>query len=172
VSTQETIDRVQQFVTELNQGNLESIRHYIAADFFNYRPAADEPSATDTYYDLIVDIKAGLPDLNVTVEDLKSAGDILTGRLTVRGTKTGPLWGVPPTGKPVSWITSISIRPVNGRFAVNLDGLTVPELIGTLRQMDLVNPPEDMDKPPKYPVTVPDFILKVVFNAVIWLASK
>ena len=56
--TQEDITRVQEFVAELNQGNLESVRQYIASDFYAYSPAADEPNATEVYYDLISDLKA------------------------------------------------------------------------------------------------------------------
>jgi predicted ester cyclase len=164
MSSQQNIDRVQQFVAELNRGNVESIRQYIAADFFTYSPPAHEPSATDIYYDLGSDLMTGFPDLKVTVEDLKADGDILKGSLTLSGTKTGDLWGVPPTGKSVSWTTAVSIRSVNGQLAVNLDGLVLPELLGVLRQIDLVNPPDEMDKPPKYPVVIPDFLLKVVFN--------
>jgi len=164
MSNQETIARVQQFVAELNQGNLESIRQYIAADFFTYAPPTDEPSATDVYYDLGSDLKAGFPDLKITVADLKPEGDLLKGRLTLSGTKTGDLWGAPATGQPVTWTTAVSIRSANGTFAVNLDGLALPELLGTLRELDLVNPPDEMDKPPKYPVVIPDFLLKVVFN--------
>jgi predicted ester cyclase len=164
MSSQESIARVQQFVAELNRGNLESIRQYIAADFFTYSPPADEASATEIYYDLISDLKAGFPDLNVAVEDLKPEGDLLKGRLTLRGTKTGALWGAPASDKSISWTTAVSIRPANGQFAVNLDGLALPELLGALREIDLVNPPDEMDKPPKYPVVIPEFILKVVFN--------
>lgn len=37
-------------------------------------------------------------------------------------------------------------------------------MIHTLRQIDLVPPADQMDKPPKYPVSVPDPILQALFN--------
>jgi predicted ester cyclase len=161
--SQESIARVQGFVAELNQGNLESIRDYIAADFFAYSPAADEPNATEVYYDLMSDLKAAFPDLSVAVQDLSADGDLLKGQLTLSGTRDGALWNAPASGKSITWTTDVALRPINGGFAIRLENLAVPEILGVLRQIDLVPPPDQMDKPPKYPVTIPEILLKVVF---------
>ena len=40
----------------------------------------------------------------------------------------------------------------------------MPEVMGALRQIDMVPPPEDMDKPMKYPIVVPEFLLKVIMT--------
>jgi len=164
MSNQDDITRVQQFVAELNQGNLESVRGYIAADFFAHSPAADEPNATEVYYDLASDLKAAFPDLSVAVQDLKAEDDLLKGQLSLSGKQDGALWGVPPSGIPVTWTVDVALRPINGRFAIKLENLSVPEILGVLRQIDLVPPPDQMDKPPKYPVTIPEILLKVVFT--------
>jgi len=164
MSNQDDITRVQQLVAELNQGNLESVGGYIAADFFAYVPAADEPNATEVYYDLASDLKAAFPDLKVAVQDLRAEGDLLKGQLSLSGKQDGALWGVPPSGTPVAWTFDVALRPINGRFAIKLENLSVPEILGVLRQIDLVPPPDQMDKPPKYPVTIPEILLKVVFT--------
>ena len=164
MSTQENITRVQQFVAELNQGNLESVRQYIAADFYAYSPAADEPSATEVYYDLISDLKAALPDLSVAVHDLSAEGDLLKGQITLSGRHDGALWGAPASGNSVDWTVDVALRPIEGGFAIRLENLAIPEILGVLRQIDLVPPPDEMDKPYKYPVSVPDILLKVVFT--------
>jgi predicted ester cyclase len=164
MSNQEQISRAQQFVAELNQGNLESIRQFIAADFFAHSPTADEPNATDVYYDLLSDLKAAFPDLSLTLENVRAEEDLLKGRLTLSGSQDGALWGVPALGTSVTWAVDVALRPINGQFAVKLENLAPPDILGVLRQMELVPPPEDMDKPPKYPVTVPDILLKVVFT--------
>lgn len=41
------------------------------------------------------------PDLSVAVEDLIAEGDRVVARTTVRGTQTGELEGIPPTGRAV-----------------------------------------------------------------------
>jgi CPA2 family monovalent cation:H+ antiporter-2 len=165
MSTQENITKVQAFVAELNQGNLESIQQYVAGDFFAYSPAADEPDATQVYYDLISDLKTAFPDLNLAVQDLSAEGDLLKGQLTLSGTHGGPLWGVPATGNSVNWVADVAVRPINGQFAVKLENLAVPEILGVLRQIELVPPADQMDKPPKHPVVIPEILLKVVFTS-------
>jgi hypothetical protein len=55
-------------------------------------------------------------------------------------------------------------RAVGDRMAINLEGLAMPQIAGVLREMALVNPPDQMDRPPIYPATIPDFILKLIFT--------
>jgi predicted ester cyclase len=164
MSNQEYMTRVQKFIFEVNQGNLESVREFIATDFFNYSPKADEPNATDVFYDLVTDLKTAFPDLSVGLKDLKAEGDLLKGRMRLRGTNDGALWGVPASGKAVDWEADVALRPINGRFAISLENLAMPEVLGLLRKVGLVPPPEDMDKPPKHPVVIPEILTKVVFT--------
>lgn len=158
------IELLREFVAELNQGNIGSIRQYMAADYFNYSPKGDEPKAYDTYFSILSDIKAAMSDLHFEVADLNSKEGLITGIMTISGTTDGPLWGAPATNKSALWTVNFSLRSVNGRLVINLDGATVPELIGTLRQIDLVQPPEKMDRPHIYPVQIPETILQVLFN--------
>lgn len=158
------IERLQQFVTELNQGNIESVRHYMSPDYFHYSPKEDEPKANDVYYGILSDINTAMPDLSIEVADLEAKNGLITGIMTLKGTTEGPLWGAPPTNKSASWEVNISVRSADGRFAVNFDDVTVPELIGTLRQIDMVPPPDRMDRPHIYPVQVPEPILQALFN--------
>ncbi len=151
-------------MSELNQGNLESVRQYIAADFFNHAPGPDEPSATDVFYELISDLKSAFPDMHVGLQDLRAESDLLKGHVTLRGTRAGALWGAPASGKAVDWSVDVALRPINDRFAVNLENLAMPEILAVLRQVDLVPPPEAMDKPHKYPVVMPEILMKVVFT--------
>jgi len=155
---------LQQFASELNQGNINSVRQYMAADYFNYSPKDDEPKAYDTYFGILSDIKAAMSDLHIELANLNLEDDLITGIMTISGTTDGPLWGAPATNKSVSWTVNISIRTVDDRFALKLEGVTVPELIGTLRQIDMVPPPEKMDSPHIYPVQIPETILQVLFN--------
>lgn len=156
--------RLQEFLTELNQGNIESVRQYMAADYFNYAPPEDEPKAFDSYFSIISALKAAMSDLHFEMENLISEGDLIRGVLKMSGTTDGPLWGAPATNKTASWTVNVSIKTLNGRFAINFDGVTVPELIGTLRQIDMMPPADKMDRPHKYPVKIPETLLQVLFN--------
>jgi len=158
------IELLQQFVSELNQGNIDSVHKYMSADYFNYSPKEKEPRAYDVYFAILSDIKAAVSDLHIELADLNVEDDLITGVMTISGTTDGPLWGAPATNISASWTVNVSIRTVNGRFAFNLEGVTVPELISTLRQIDMVPPPEKMDRPHIYPAVIPEPILQALFN--------
>lgn len=164
MTTEEGVTRLEQFVAGLNQGRLESVRQYIAADFFAYSPADDEPNATEVFYDLAADLMAAFPDLNLALEGLSAGGGLLRGRLTLSGRHGGALWGAPATGNAVAWTVEVAVRPIEDRFALSLENVALPEILGVLRQIDLVPPPDKMDQPPKHPVSIPEILLKVVFT--------
>jgi predicted ester cyclase len=158
---------VRAFVDRLNAGDRGAVRDAIAAEFFTYAPAQDEPTATDTWSALADDLLVGIPDLHVTVDELASSpeGNGLSGQVTITGTHTGPLWGVPPTGAAIDWPIAVRVRPVGDRFAVNFDGVTTPILLGQVRKIELMNPPDQMHLPPRHPAArPPEFLLRMAFT--------
>lgn len=163
MSEQGIIDRIQQLVAEVNRGNLEAIKEHIATVYFTNPPAEDEPNASETYYQLAQGVKAAMPDLTVTVDSLAADGDYVTGQVTLAGTHSATLWGVPATGNRISVTTPVRIRPVNGQMAINWDA-QMPVVIGTLRQIGLVNPPDAMDKPSIHPVVMPEILMRLAFT--------
>ena len=82
------------------------------------------------------------------------------------GTRTGPLWGVAPSEKRHSFEIPVRLRPVEGHFAVNLD-LTPPMALAILRELGLVNPPDEMHLPPPEGADVPEVAMKVLFTGTI-----
>jgi len=165
MSDQENINRVQAFVNELNQGNMATVQSYIADEFFAHVPVDDEPMGTEVYGDFARDLRAAFSDLSVSIENLVAEDDVLRGQMTLAGTHDGTLWRAPASGKRVSWTVDVVLRVTDdGRFAPALENITVPQLLGLLRQVDLINPPDQMDKPGKYPVTIPEILFKVLFT--------
>jgi predicted ester cyclase len=164
MATEHDVNRVHQFVDALNRGEVESVREYIAKDFFAYSPAADEPDGTEVYYDLISDFSQAFPDMRVAVDDLTTDGDLIKGRLSISGTNTGPLWGAPPSGNSAAWDVDIALRPIGDRFAVSLENVAMPEVMGVLRQINLVPPPDKMDQPMPHPIQLNETMIKVLFT--------
>jgi predicted ester cyclase len=55
------------------------------------------------------------PDLTVTRLMQIEHGDLVSTRVIVRGTHTGPLLGVPPTGRSIEIILMNTVRIADGR---------------------------------------------------------
>lgn len=160
-----TEDRLKEFGDRLRDGDIAALSSYLAGEYFSYRPGPGEPGAAERITNLALDFKAALPDLAATLDDVSVAADgSATATLTVRGTHQADLWGAPGSGAVIEWVTPVSIRAVGDRFAVNFEDMPAPQRVGLLRQMHLVNPADEMDQPPHYPVAMPDFLLKLAFT--------
>ena len=156
--------QLQDLSRRLEAGDLEALREHLAAEYFTYAPDEGEAAACDRIADLALGFQGGLQDLAATISGVRLQDDGATATLTVRGTHTAELWGVPPSGEAIEWTTRISVRAVDGRIAMRVDETTTPKRVGLLRQLRLVNPADEMDQPPHHPHTAPDFLLKLVLT--------
>ena len=156
--------RLKDLNRRLAEGDWDALPSYLAAEFFSYTPGPDEPSAAERFASIVSDLHAAMPDLTATLSDVTPNGDIYTATLTVDGTHENALWGAPGLGAHITWVNPVSIKPIGDRFAVSFDDIAFPELIAVLRRFGLVNPPDEMDRPPPYWVSLPEFLMKVVFT--------
>ena len=79
-----------------------------------------------------------VPDFHSTIEDVIAEGDKVVTRQTFRGTHTGDLMGIPPTGKQVTMSGIVISHFANGKCVelwANNDDL------GLLQQLGVVPPP-------------------------------
>jgi predicted ester cyclase len=152
------------FVRMINRGDLSAIDRYISPNFYNYDPKPGELTAQEVLAGLAGDLIAAAPDFQLSVSEFIEEGDTLTFNITMTGTKTNELWGAPGSGKHASWTSSVTSRFQNGQFAFSWQDLPVPEILAVLRQIDLVPAPDQMDRPMKYPVVVPEFLVRVLFT--------
>ena len=83
---------------------------------------------------LITMIRTALPDLTGTITDLIAEGDQVVWRYSSRGTHTGgPLFGVPPTGKVLTWTGTATLRLAGGKITEisdNVDMLAIYQQLG------------------------------------------
>ena len=79
-------------------------------------------------------VRAAFPDFHNTVEEMVTAADRVAARLTYRGTHRGPLFGLAPTGRIVTYAGMALFRVAGGRiatgFVVGDTGRLVRELGG------------------------------------------
>ena len=59
---------------------------------------------------------AAVPDIAITLEDILGEGDRVATRITMRGTHRGTLFGVAPTGRPVTMKANHIFRCEGGRI--------------------------------------------------------
>jgi steroid delta-isomerase-like uncharacterized protein len=78
------------------------------------------------------------PDLHLTIEDVIAEGETVMTRWSCRGTHTGDLNGIAPTGKQVT-ISGVTVARVsNGKMAeayVNWDALGLMQQLGVVPQL-------------------------------------
>jgi hypothetical protein len=158
------VERVTALLDRYNSGDIDAIEELIAPSYFTYAPGPDEPTATEVYRQFAADFKTAAPDLTVQIPDLAPGDDgLLHGTTVIGGTQTGPLFGVPPLDRAQRFEIPVTLKRIHDRYAVNLT-LPVPEAIGVLRALDMINPPDKMHLPPPHPVIISDFLIKILFT--------
>ncbi len=160
-----TLADVQAAVAAFGGGDRDAIRRLIGRAYFEHVPGPGEPTAAEVIGPLIADIDAAFPDLTITVDQLRAEGDLVVGRATLEGTHTGVLWGAPGSGRRVSWTTPFRVRPVEGGYALNIDEMSTLGVLGVLREVEIVNPADQMHLPPRNrSASIPELLLRLAFN--------
>lgn len=82
-------------------------------------------------------LRAGFPDLHLTIEDSIADADTVWIRMTARGTNLGPFIG-PPTGKPMTITVMDVCRFENGKI---VEHWGVPDRFAVMAQLGLLPQP-------------------------------
>jgi len=123
------------------KGNLALANEIFAADHTNHDPSAPPggwPRGPEGGKAIATTYRGAFPDLQFTIEDQIAEGDRVVTRWTARGTNTGELMGMPPTGKKAI-VTGINIdRVANGKIAESWGNFDV---LGMLQQLGVIPGP-------------------------------
>jgi steroid delta-isomerase-like uncharacterized protein len=120
------------------RGVLAVIDDYFAPDVVAHPPASASPEpirGRDAWKQFTSTQWGAFPDLTGTVEDVVTEGDRVAVRLTARGTHTGPLMGLPPTGKSVSFAGMEIFRVTGGKIVESwgqFDALSLLRQLGAI----------------------------------------
>src|SRR3954463_2227101 len=91
-----------------NNGNLAAVEVFFAPDFVNHNPFGGTSPDCAGMRQAVRLLHTALPDFHSTIEELVAEGDMVTARVTLRGTHLGNLMGIPPSGQQVA-MTAISM---------------------------------------------------------------
>lgn len=81
--------------------------------------------------------QAGLTDVRYLVEGLMAEGDLVAYRWTLHFVHTGPLMGIPATGRPVSITGADIFHLADGRI---VESWVYPDALGMLQQLGVLPP--------------------------------
>jgi steroid delta-isomerase-like uncharacterized protein len=117
MSTEENKALARRFHGEVfSQGNMAALDEICDANWVYHDPSDPEgrwPHGPQGARQLVNTYRTAFPDLQVTYEDQIAEGDKVVSRWTARGTHTGDLMGIPPTGKQMT-LTGITIMRIAG----------------------------------------------------------
>jgi steroid delta-isomerase-like uncharacterized protein len=117
----------------INQRRLAAIDEIYAPAIVDHDPVPGAPPGIDGVKYSLGGLLEAFPDLHVEIEDMSAHLDKVVVHNTWRGTRTGALLGLPPTGKAVSYTGIVVWRLESGkiteRWAMTevLDALGVPQ---------------------------------------------
>jgi predicted ester cyclase len=126
-------------VEEPWKGNWEVIDRHVAPAYLGHDLAEAEslpgPAALRGYRERFT---AAFPDGKITIEDQVAEGDTAATRWTLRGTQTGDLGDIAPTGKQVT-ISGMTISRIDGDLVV--EEWTSWDRLGMLVQLGAISEP-------------------------------
>jgi steroid delta-isomerase-like uncharacterized protein len=113
---------VERFAETLTAHDLDAFAALFADDYVNHQlsaaapPPAGVPSKTATVNFFAARLKA-LPDLKVTIQASLAEADKAAASFLYEGTQQGPLYGVAPTAKHLSFTSCDIFRLADGKIA-------------------------------------------------------
>jgi steroid delta-isomerase-like uncharacterized protein len=127
--------QVRRVIEEIyNRGDLAAVDELASSDLVIHASSQDI-RGRDGAKQYVAALRAGFPDLHLTVEDQVAEGDMVVTRWTASGTHTGAFQGIPATGKAIR-VTGTDIDRI-------IDGKTVEcwahvDELGLMQQLGVV----------------------------------
>ena len=105
---------------------------FFAPDFVSHTNPPGFPDGVEGVRRFFAAFREGLPDVEVTIDQLIADGECAAVATTIRGTHTGELLGLPATGRQVEVVGVDIVRVRDGKI-VEHRGLT--DTVGLMRQL-------------------------------------
>ena len=122
-----------------NRGDLEVVDEVMAADAPYHGPHMPNGLGDrESWRQAIAGYRGAFPDSHVTFDELIVSGDTVVGRWKATGTHTGPLPGLPPTGKPIALGGITIYRIADGKIIEAWEQL---DMLGMWQQLGVVSLP-------------------------------
>jgi steroid delta-isomerase-like uncharacterized protein len=122
-----------------NKGNVNLIDDLYTPNVVQHDAATPVPvTSAEALKQYVGGFLHAMPDLHFTIDDLLAEGDKVLWRFTAKGTQTGDLMTIPPSGRTATVTGMVLFRLANGKIAevwVNFDALTMLQQMGVIPAM-------------------------------------
>ncbi len=99
-----------------NQGNLDLIDERYADDYVRHQAGyPSELAGSEGLKQFVQALRVGFPDFHCTIEEMLAAGDKVVIRDECQGTQTGEWNGIPATGNPIRFTSTIIHQIADGK---------------------------------------------------------
>ena len=119
--------------TAWNKKDSTIVDELVAPDFVQH--AANVPPGREGVKKFFQMVYSGIPDARFTLDNIMAEGEQVATRFRVSDTQSGPLLGIPPTGKSLT-ITGMALLILReGKITENWNEL---DMLGALRQLGVI----------------------------------
>jgi steroid delta-isomerase-like uncharacterized protein len=139
MSTEDLKQTARRVIDEVWNGrNPDAVDTFYAPEFINHNPDPGQSADRAGLKENVRSAITAFPDLSLRVDDLLAEGDLVVSRWTFTGTHSGPLWGIPATGRSVSF-TGVNISRIRDGQCV--EEWTNSDTLGMLQQLGVIPSP-------------------------------
>lgn len=135
MSTEDNKLVVQKLYEAINAGNIQALDELVATDFINNETHGPSQRGLEPLKQGLINVRAAMPDIHFTLDDMIASGDRVGARGSLRGTHQGVLFGFPPTGNTIDITWSAIYRFEGGKIAerwLNGDDLRFMQQLGVV----------------------------------------
>ena len=121
-----------------SEGRFETADELLAPDFVAHVMGQPAPiRGPEAFKEFVSSFRAGFPDLRMKIEDQVAEGTKIVTRWSARGTHTGDLMGIPPTGNEVRFAGIVIARFQGGKLK---ESWGILDALGMLQQIGVAPP--------------------------------
>ncbi|WP_439698910.1 ester cyclase [Mucilaginibacter sp. AW1-7] len=101
----------------IQQNNEAALDELVSDRVINHAAHPGTPNGKESFHDFLNALHAGLSDIRVTALRQIAEHDLVVTQKVISGIHTGNFFGIPATGKPISFEAIEIIRLENGQYA-------------------------------------------------------
>lgn len=123
------------YIEAINTDDFDELGRLLSPDFDDHVNVPGIPPGLEGAKQAHLMLREAFPDIRFTLEDVMAEGDKVVLRATGGGTHKGSFFGIPATGKAVSWTGIRIMRAAGGQF---VEGINEFDQVGILQQIGVI----------------------------------